>query len=141
MGYKIKNWKLFQHFKDRCPPWIKVHRKILDQLDINVLSDRSFRVLIGLWLLASEDKQMIGLIPDVDQIAFRLRMPKDVIDKALEELSGFLIPHDIKMLSGRCQDDDPETETEADKKRDNQKDPPPPTPPQAESESQNGEGG
>ncbi len=31
MNYRIKNWDKFQHFKNRRPPWIKLHREILDQ--------------------------------------------------------------------------------------------------------------
>jgi hypothetical protein len=109
---KIRNWNQFQHFKDRCPPWIKLHRNILDQRDINLISDRSFRVLVGLWLLASEDRRMEGNLPPVEDIAFRLRMDKSVTIKALQELRNFLDQHDINAISTRYQLDDPETETE-----------------------------
>jgi len=76
MGYKIRNYKRFQHFKDRRPPWIKLHREILEQRDISLISDRSFRVLINLWLLASEDVEKEGNLPPVEDMAFRLRMKK-----------------------------------------------------------------
>jgi len=109
---KIKNWNKFQHFKDRRPPWIKLHRDILEQRDINMISDRSFRVLVGLWLLASEDEAMEGGLPPIDDIEFRLRIPKSQIQKALTELDAFVIQDDIKAISERYQDDEPETETE-----------------------------
>jgi len=112
---RIKNWHEFQHFKDRTPPWIKLHKTILDQRDINAISDSSFRVLIGLWLLASEDQDMQGKLPSIDDIAFRLRMSNPVITKALQELKPFLINDDINAISERYQDDAPETETEAKK--------------------------
>ena len=67
---KIKNWSKFQHFKDRRPPWVKLHRDILEQRDITMISDCAFRVLVGLWLLASEDEEMQGGLPDVDDISF-----------------------------------------------------------------------
>ena len=105
---KIKNWEQFQHFKDRCPPWIKLHRNILEQRDINTISDRSFRVLINLWLLASEDKDKEGKIPEIDDISFRLRMDKKEISKALQELVPFLIKDDDEVISERYQDDVPE---------------------------------
>ena len=111
-GLKIRNWHDFQHFKDRTPPWIKLHKTILDQRDINAISDCSFRVLIGLWLLASEDHAMQGNLPSVDDIAFRLRMSNTAINKALQELKPFLIQDDINAISTRYQSDDPETETE-----------------------------
>ena len=110
---KIKNWSQFQHFKDRRPPWIKLHREILDQRDINLISDCSFRVLVGLWLLASEDEGMDGRLPPLDDIAFRLRISKANINKALVELEPWLCHDDNTMISERYQVDVPETETEA----------------------------
>jgi len=115
-GLKIRNWHDFQHFKDRTPPWIKLHKTILDQRDINAISDCSFRVLIGLWLLASEDHAMQGNLPPVDDIAFRLRMSNAAINKALQELKPFLIQDDINAISPRYQDDDPETEAKTETK-------------------------
>lgn len=112
MSYRIRNWRKFQHFKDRRPPWIKVHKEILDQRDINAISDRSFRVLIGLWLLASEDEEMQGGLPEIADIAFRLRMPERDLLKAFQELTPFLECDDISAISARYQVDDPETETE-----------------------------
>jgi len=112
MNYRIRNWHEFQHFKDRMPPWIKLHKRILDQRDINVISDRSFRVLIGLWLLASEDKKMQGGLPEIADISFRLRMPERDLLKALQELTHFLECDDINAISTRYQVDEPETETE-----------------------------
>jgi hypothetical protein len=77
-----------------------------------MISDCSFRVLIGLWLLASEDKGKDGGLPPVDDIAFRLRIEKPTLISALEELGPFLVRDDIDMISDRYQDDVPETETE-----------------------------
>ena len=107
---KVKNWHEFQHFKDRRPPWIKLHRGILDQRDINAISDRSFRVLVGLWLLASEDKEMDGGLPPLEDIAFRLRLPGKVVSACIDELSSFLIQDDISAISPRYHSDEPETE-------------------------------
>lgn len=109
---RVKNWEKHQHFKDRCPPWIKLHRDILDQRDINVISDRSFRVLIGIWLLASEDETKQGVLPGIADIAFRLRMPEKAVTDCIHELSEFLIHDDDDVISQRYHDDDPETETE-----------------------------
>lgn len=112
---KIRNWKKFQHFKNRNPPWIKLHRSILDQRDIMLISDRSFRILIGLWLLASEDKNTSGELPCIEDICFRLRKNKEEIQKALHELSAFIEPEyhdDIAMISPQYQDDHSEVEVE-----------------------------
>ena len=109
---KIKNWAKFQHFKNRRPPWIKLHREILDQRDINMISDRSFRVLINCWLLASEDRELEGSLPTIADIAFRIRMHEKHIIEALQELSNFIDASDIKMISERYQVGPPETEGE-----------------------------
>lgn len=116
---RIKNWHELQHFKDRTPPWIKLYRNILEQRDIMMISDCSFRVLIGLWLLASEDKDMEGRLPCIEDIAFRLRKTDKEINKAIQELGAFIIHDDIKAISQRHQGDAPETyskETEVYKK-------------------------
>ena len=110
---RIKNWSKFQHFKDRTPPWIKLHRNILEQRDINSLSDSSFRVLVCVWLLAAEDEEQKGTIPSVEDIAFRLRLPESKISKALQELSAFMEQDDIDLISGQYQSVPPETEAEA----------------------------
>jgi hypothetical protein len=121
MTLRIKNWSEHQHFKDRNPPWIKLHKAILERLDINALSDSSFRVLIGLWLLASEDKDRTGALPPAPEIAFRLRITEKALGQALTSLKSFLIQDDINAISERCQGDAPEkrreeAEKEAEKK-------------------------
>jgi hypothetical protein len=121
---KIKNYNKFQHFKDRRPPWIKLHRELLDQRDINLISDRSFRVLIGLWLLASEDESMEGCLPEIPEISFRLRMPESDILKSFQELKHFIVDVDINVISERYQVDDPETETETEIKRETERERP-----------------
>lgn len=108
---KIKNWSEFQHFKDRNPPWIKLYKTILERRDIAAVSDRNFRVLVGLWLLASEDKTQEGILPDIPEIAFRLRFSEDDIAESIQILNEFLIHDDKLTISPQYQDDVPETET------------------------------
>lgn len=117
MSLKVKNWAKFQHFKNRRPPWIKLYRDILEQRDINVISDRCFRVLVCLWLLASESREQDGTLPPVEDIAFRLRLSKDDVLQAISQLSDFLDGDDIKAISKRYQDDPPETEIETERER------------------------
>lgn len=62
MGYlKVKNWTEFQHYKDRNPPWIKLHRTLLDDYEFARLQDASKAHLMLIWLFAS---QKDGLVPD-----------------------------------------------------------------------------
>ena len=51
---KVANWEKFQHYKDRCPPWIKLHRDLLRSYDFRCLQDASKLHLMLIWLLASQ---------------------------------------------------------------------------------------
>jgi hypothetical protein len=106
---KIKNWHKFQHFKDRKPPWVKLYRDLLDDIDWHELDPKSAKVLVMLWLIASEDD---GNIPEVKRLAFRLRMTEKDTEVCLSKLSHWLDHDDINTISNGYQDDAPETETE-----------------------------
>ena len=110
---KIKNWAKFQHFKDRRPPWVKLYRDILDDPDWHELDAEAAKVLVSLWLLASEDETQEGNLPDVKRIAFRLRLPVNKINQALTKLEHWLYHDDINTISERYQDDPLEREEEA----------------------------
>ena len=106
---RIKNWSQFQHFKDRRPPWIKLYRDILDDIEWHELDPKSAKVLVMLWLIASESD---GVLPDVKKLAFRLRMTEKDTEASLSKLSHWMEQDDIRVISSRHQDDLPETETE-----------------------------
>jgi hypothetical protein len=68
---KVKNWEKYQHYKNRNPPWIKLHVSTLNDRDFISLSLASKGLLMQLWILASENE---GKIPyDLGEIKFRLR--------------------------------------------------------------------
>ena len=106
---KIKNWHKFQHFKDRKPPWVKLYRDLLDDIDWHELDPKSAKVLVMLWLIASEED---GNIPEAKRLAFRLRMSEKETKECLINLSHWLDHDDINTISEGYQDDAPETETE-----------------------------
>lgn len=58
--WRIKNWTEFQHYRDRNPPWIKLHVALLDDYEFNSLPDVSKGHLMMLWLFASKND---GRIP------------------------------------------------------------------------------
>ncbi|HEX8106727.1 MAG TPA: hypothetical protein VF516_03315 [Kofleriaceae bacterium] len=58
---RVKNWSEFQHYKDRNPPWIKLHRELLDDYEFERLQDASKAHLILIWLFASQRE---GRIPN-----------------------------------------------------------------------------
>ena len=106
---RIKNWSKFQHFKDRRPPWVKLYRDILDDIQWHELDPLAAKVLVMLWLIASEDD---GRIPDSKTLAFRLRLPESKTKEIIIKLSHWLDQSDIDLISTGYQDDLPETETE-----------------------------
>ena len=112
MSLTPKNWAEFQHYTNRRPPWIKLHRTLLDDPDFQRLPVASRALAPMLWLLASEQED--GAIHmDAPSLAYRLRMSdKDLIDaiKPLIE-RGFFVS-DSSMLAPCKQDAIPETEGE-----------------------------
>lgn len=87
-----KNWVDFQHYKDRAPPWIKLHKHLIDDFEFQCLPVASRALAPMLWLLASEE--MDGSIDyNVKKIAFRLRMTEvDFVDAAKPLInSGFFV--------------------------------------------------
>jgi hypothetical protein len=111
---QIRNWKKFQHFKDRKPPWVKLYRDILDDLDWHELDATASKVLIMCWLIASEDD---GRLPPAKTLAFRLRMSEKQTIDCLNKLSHWLEQDDISVISDRYQSDSLETETETETKK------------------------
>jgi hypothetical protein len=106
---KIKNWHKFQHFKDRRPPWVKLYRDLLDDPDWHALDPAASKVLVMLWLIASEND---GTLPDARKLSFRLRMKENALIQLLNGLSHWLEQDDITTISDRYQVDAPETEGE-----------------------------
>jgi len=106
---KIKNWSKFQHFKDRKPPWVKLYRDLLDDIEWHELDPKAAKVLVMLWLIASEEE---GSVPPNKQLAFRLRMSEKETEVCISKLSHWLEQNDDKVISTRYQDDALETETE-----------------------------
>lgn len=80
-----KNWATFQHYKNRSPAWIKLHRGLLDDFAFSRLPVASRALAPLLWLLASEfDK---GAIPyTYEEIAFRFRMTEQELTESIKPL-------------------------------------------------------
>jgi hypothetical protein len=75
-GLTVKNWKKFQHYLKRKPPWIKLHRVLLEDYQFYCLPVASKALAPCLWLLAAEFEN--GQIPlSDDEIAYRLHMSPD----------------------------------------------------------------
>lgn len=109
-GYlSVKGWSNFQHYKDRNPPWIKLHRELLNDYEFTCLQDASKAHLMLIWLLAS---QLENKIPnDAEWIKNRIACKETINLKELID-NGFLLP-DSNALAECKQSAIVETETEA----------------------------
>lgn len=114
MTFRIKNWHQFQHFKDRRPPWVKLYRELLDDIEWHELDAKAAKVLVMLWLIASETD---GILPETKKLAFRLRVSEAVTSELLCKLSHWLEQDDIGAISDGYQDDAPETEGETEREK------------------------
>lgn len=87
-----KNWSEFQHYSNRSPAWIKLHRKLLDDFEFSRLPVASRALAPLLWLLASEYESGQITASD-DELAYRLRMSKKELADALSPLvdAGFFL--------------------------------------------------
>jgi hypothetical protein len=85
-----KKWEEFQHYKDRAPTWIKLHKRLLDDFAYHRLPVASKALAPMLWLLASEYES--GVIDaSLDEVAFRMHIPPNDMADALNPLieAGF----------------------------------------------------
>lgn len=59
--FKVKSWESFQHYKDRNPPWIKLHNHLLDNYEFECLPDASKAHLLCIWMLASRTQNKMPM--------------------------------------------------------------------------------
>lgn len=106
----VVNWEKYQHYKDRTPPWIKLHAEILNDYDFSCLQDASKLHLVLIWVLAS---QLNNEIPDDPEwVKKRIGATEEVDLKSLIA-KGFLSRYqDASTALAKCS---PETEAEAER--------------------------
>ena len=116
-----KNWNTFQHYRDRCPPWIKLHSEILNDKQFMCLPLASKAIAPLLWLLASESKDG-QFDASTDELSFRLRITNKEVEEGLKPLinNGFLIDAST-MLAPCLQVARPERETETERETEAEK--------------------
>ena len=88
--YCVKNWEEFQQYKDRDPKWIKLHREVLDDYELDSISEVDQLHLIKIWLLAAKVDNRIP--NDPNWIARKIGAKSKVNLKQLVTL-GFLVPY------------------------------------------------
>lgn len=110
MRLRPRNWKEFQHYKDRRPPWIRLYHRLLDDPDLWEMPAEDYRHLTMIWLIASEHQD--GDLPEPKKLAFRLRMSEQQVKALLARLDQWLSWDASKPLSEVEQSATPEAEAE-----------------------------
>lgn len=121
MKYLIKGWQDFQHYKNRNPPWIKLHFELWTSRDWVMYSDHDRLVMIVCMMLGSRNCGIIEDDPDYIKRVAHLDTRPDL--KPLIA-SGFLIPQ--ADASNMLADASTKTETETEKRRGEEIATPPP---------------
>ncbi|MFC0131402.1 hypothetical protein CR105_03030 [Massilia eurypsychrophila] len=84
----IKNWDTFQHYGKRNPPWIKLHRALLDDYVFCGLPDIAKAHLVLIWLYASQHN---GRVP-YDAAFLERKLSCENVELGELIAAGFLIP-------------------------------------------------
>ncbi|MFW5453530.1 hypothetical protein [Thioalkalivibrio sulfidiphilus] len=118
---RIRNWDRWQSYrKDRGqPPWIKVHRCLMRNLEWVELTDAERGQLVAIWLLAADHN---GVIPASPAVVGKLCFMSDEPDLRKFIGLGFIEPEgrqgDANLTPTRRQGDQPKAEAEAEAKAD-----------------------
>jgi hypothetical protein len=81
---RIANWTTYQHYKERRPPWVKLHVQLLDNVELAALPTTTQLVALKLLLVAAKTENRI---PDGGQIlAGWLSLDTRYLNRALREL-------------------------------------------------------
>ena len=90
--FSVKNWDEFQHYKDRNPPWIKLHNHLLDDYEFEMLGDAAKGHLLCIWMLASRTKNEMPL--DDRWITKKIGASTKVSLEALVSAGFLVVEHD-----------------------------------------------
>lgn len=116
---KVRNWAEFQHYKDRNPPWIKLHFALLASEDWVTLDDASKLLAVVCMLVASRNNGMVPNNPAyLKRVAYLDRLPKlkPLIDCGFLEMAQADASERLADASAPQADARPETETDTEKK-------------------------
>ncbi len=89
----ICNWGKFQHYKNRNPPWIKLHTSLLEDYEFSQLSVHLQVVLLKLWLVAARTDNRLP--DDPAWIGQKLTMPIEQADLATLVAKGWIEPRPL----------------------------------------------
>lgn len=131
--YRIVEWSTYQHYKDRDPPWIKLHRDTLTSRTWVDADDKARVLAVACMLIAAGTDNQIPADPGF--VRRRAYLAYDPDFSALVDLGFIELVSDTKDLASPVQADasatqangtkrpsESESEGEAEKSREEQKD-------------------
>lgn len=123
---RIKGWGKYQHYKDRNPPWIKLHRELLTSLTWAMADDASRVLAVACMLLAAATDNKIpfdsGYVkrvaylnhdPDFSQL-LKLEFLEVIDDKGNVVITAITPLADASKMQAHAR---PETETETEQSK------------------------
>jgi len=85
--FRIRNFTRFQHYKDRCPPWIKLYASLLSDVKFNRMTEVQQLHLVKIWILASQNNNLLPFDPKIIRMQAGLNS-RVVLDVFIE--AGFI---------------------------------------------------
>lgn len=103
---RVKNWKEWQHYKDREPPWVKLHSKLLRDSGFLELGEVQQWQLVRIWMVAAQSSRFTldekgRVVPVVVKDESAIRRATASLKKvplALFIEQGWLIPVEEEQL-------------------------------------------
>lgn len=115
----VRNWTKFQHYRDRTPPWIKLHYELLTSPDWVMIDDASKLLAVVCMLVASRNEGRVPNNPAYLQKVGQLSQTpsfKALIDCGfLEDVADASTPLADAIPRARSQEAETEAETETNK--------------------------
>lgn len=113
-GFRISNWQKWQSYRqDRGqPPWIKIHRRLMRNVEWVSLTDAERGQLVSMWLLAADHD---GVIPASSEMIQKLCFMSGKLNLQRFIELGFIEQDGVNTASTWRQSDSPKAE--ADKNR------------------------
>lgn len=104
---RIPKWEEYQHYTDREPPWIKLHRRLMLNTGWRKLHGSAAKLLVDLWLMAAGTKKG-EVTKTLAELSYDTRSPEDEVSGDLDVLERFgFVELNRDLLALRYQDASP----------------------------------
>lgn len=78
-AFRIRNWAKFQHYKNRNPPWIKLHYELMSSVDWVMADDQTRLLMVVCMMIASRHDGYVPNNPDYIQKMSHIDKKPDLV--------------------------------------------------------------